>query len=100
MDSLVSTVRIFSEGIKTEFVLPRGKVVKSERIRMAYGKMMKNMDKRILKVNSRAVSIVRHGAEIISWTKIETEELDRKTRKLMTMYGTHHPRGDVVLANM
>ena len=67
---------------------------------MAYGKMMKNMDKKILKVNSRAVSIVRHGTGIISWTKIEAEELDWKTRKLMTMYGTHHPRGDVVLANM
>ena len=34
----------------------------------------------ILAINSRAVSIVRHGAGIISWTKMELEELDRRTR--------------------
>ena len=35
-------------------------------------------------INSRAVSIVRYGAGIINWTKMELEELDLKTRKLMT----------------
>ena len=49
----------------------------------------------ILAINSRAVSIVRYGAGIISWTKIELEEIDWRTRKLMTMYGTHHPKADV-----
>ena len=44
---------------------------------------------------SRAFSIVRYGAEIISWTKMELEELDRRTRKLMTMCGAHHPKADV-----
>ena len=33
----------------------------------------------ILAINSRAVSIVRYGAGIISWTKMELEELDRRT---------------------
>ena len=46
-------------------------------------------------INSRAVSIVRYGAGITSWTKSELEELDRKTRKLMTMYGVQHPKADV-----
>ena len=41
------------------------------------------------------VFIVRYGAEIISWTKMELEELDQKTRKLMAMYGAHHPKADV-----
>ena len=45
-------------------------------------------------INSRAVSIVRYEARIISWTKMELEELDRKTRKLMTMYGAQHPKAD------
>ena len=49
----------------------------------------------ILAINSRAVSIVRYGAGIISWTKKELEELDRKTRKLMTMYRAHHFKADV-----
>ena len=49
----------------------------------------------ILAINSRAVSIARYEAGIISWTKMELEELDRSTRKLMTMYGAHHPIADV-----
>ena len=36
-------------------------------------------------ISSRAVSIVRYEVGIINWTKIEFEELDRRTRKLMTM---------------
>ena len=46
-------------------------------------------------INSRAVAVVRYGAGIIKWTKLELEELDRKARKLTTMYGAHHPKGDV-----
>ena len=38
---------------------------------------------------------MRYGAGIISWTKTELEELDRRTRKLMTMYGAHHSKADV-----
>ena len=34
-------------------------------------------------INSRAVSMVRYGAGIINWTKMELKELDLKTRKLM-----------------
>ncbi|XP_069997569.1 uncharacterized protein [Penaeus vannamei] len=46
-------------------------------------------------INSRAVSVVRYGAGIIKGTKNELEEMDRKTRKLMTMYGAQHPKADV-----
>ena len=45
-------------------------------------------------INSRAVSIVRYGAGIIKWTKKELEELDRKTRKLMSMYSAQHLKAD------
>ena len=52
IDSLVNTVRILSEDIKMEFglskcgvlIMKRGKVVKSEGIRMPDGKMMKNIE--------------------------------------------------------
>ena len=47
------------------------------------------------RVKSRAVSTVRYEAGIISWTKIELEEIDRKTRKLMTIYGVQHLKADV-----
>ena len=46
-------------------------------------------------INSRAVFIVRYGVRIISWTKMELEELDWKTKKLITMYGAHYPKADV-----
>ena len=136
IDSLVNTVRIFSEDIKMEFVLPKcgvlimkgGKVVKSEGISMPDGykylgileadgvkhEEMKDQIKEeyirrvrnILKsklnggniisaINSRAVSIVRYGAGIINWTKMEFEELERKTRKLMTIYGAQYTKADV-----
>ena len=46
-------------------------------------------------INSRVVSIVRYGTGINKWTKNELKELDRKTRKLMSMYGAQHPKADV-----
>ena len=54
-----------------------------------------NRENIILAINARAVSIVRYGAGIISWTRMELKELDRKTRKLMTIYGAQHPKADV-----
>jgi len=146
IDSLVNTVRIFSEDIKMEFglskcgvlIIKRGKVVESDGLCMPDGAMMRNIEesgykylgvlevdgikhdqmkdqvkkeytrrvRNILKsklnggniisaINSRAVSVVRYGAGIIKWTKNELEEMDRKTRKLMTMYGAQHPKADV-----
>ena len=52
VDNLLNTVRIFSEDIKMEFLLPecgvliikRGKVVKSEGISIPNGKMLKNIE--------------------------------------------------------
>ena len=45
-------------------------------------------------INARAVSIVRYGASIINWTKTELRSMDRKTRKLLTIYGVLHPRAN------
>ena len=42
-------------------------------------------------INSKSVSIVKSGAVIICCTKMKLEELDRKTRKLMTMEGAQEP---------
>ena len=58
-------------------------------------KSKQNGEKIISAINSRAVSIVRCGAGVIKRTKNELEELDSKTRKLMTMYGPQHPKADV-----
>ena len=41
------------------------------------------------------MSIIRYGAGVLDWTKEELKSIDIKTRKLMTMNGSLHPRGNV-----
>ena len=49
----------------------------------------------ITAINSKAVPIVRNSAGMIKWTKEELGKMDRKTRKLVTVYRTLHPQADV-----
>ena len=147
IDSLVNSVRVFSDDIRMEFglskcavlIMKRGKVVRREGIDMPDGNIMKcveegngykylgileangikhnEMKDKVIKeyvrrlrtilksklnggniisaITSRAVSIIRYGAGIIEWTKAELQALDRKTRKMLTMHGAHHPKSDV-----
>ena len=46
-------------------------------------------------LNTWTVSILRYGAGILTWNKNELQEMDRKTRKLMTINKELHPRSDV-----
>ena len=54
-----------------------------------------NGKNKIKGINSWAVSLLRYGGGLISWKKEELQKLDRKSRKLMTMYGMLHPKSDV-----
>ena len=38
---------------------------------------------------------MRYGASIVKWAKSELDEIDRKTRKIMTLNKTLHPRSVV-----
>ena len=73
-----------ADGVKHEEMKDQ---IKKEYIRRVRNILKSKLNGRniILAINSRAVSIVRYGAGIISWTKIELEEIDWRTRKLMTM---------------
>ena len=46
-------------------------------------------------VNAWAVSLLRYSAAFVSWRKSEVQAIDRKTRKLVTVYGALHPKSDV-----
>ena len=46
-------------------------------------------------INTWAVSVLRYTAGIISWTVDDIHEIDRKTRKAMTMNRMLHPRANV-----
>ena len=54
---------------------------------MSLGKLKINGGSIISNINSRVASIVRYGAGITSWKKIELEEIDQKTRKMMMILG-------------
>ena len=42
-----------------------------------------------------AVPVLRYSFEIVNWHQEELQKLARKTRKLLTIYGQHHPKADV-----
>ena len=46
-------------------------------------------------VNTWAVSLLRYSAAFVSWRKSELQAIDRKTRKLFTIYGALHPKSGV-----
>ena len=46
---------------------------------------------KIMALNTWAVSILRYSAGILTWNKSELQEMDRKTRKFMTMNKELHP---------
>ena len=46
-------------------------------------------------INTWAVPVIRYTAGIINWTQTDLNNLDRKTRKQMTMCHALHPRSDV-----
>ena len=49
----------------------------------------------IMVPNTWAVFIMRYGAGIFKWNKNELHEIDRKTRKCMTIIKELHPKNDV-----
>ena len=46
-------------------------------------------------VNTQAVSLLRYSTAFVSWRKSELQAIDRKTRRLFTIYGALHPKSDV-----
>ena len=53
-------------------------------------------DNVIKDINSWAPSLLPYSGWIVNWTKSELAELDRKTRKLLTIYEAPHPRSNVI----
>ena len=45
-------------------------------------------------INSRAVAVASYSAGLVHWRKDVLHEIDRKTKKLLTIYRTCHPQSD------
>ena len=54
-----------------------------------------NEGNKVMAINTWAVTIFKYGAGIIQWSASEIKDLNRKSRKMMTMYGSLHPKSDV-----
>jgi len=50
---------------------------------------------KIQAIGSLAVPVLRYNFGIINWHQEELQKLDRKTRKILTIHGQHHPKADV-----
>jgi len=50
---------------------------------------------KIQAIGSLAVPVLRYSFGIVNWHQGELQKLDRKTRKLLTIHGRHHPKTDV-----
>ena len=46
-------------------------------------------------INSWAVLVVRYTAGIIDWTQVELEDINRKTRRLMSAHHALHPQSNM-----
>ena len=46
-------------------------------------------------INTWAVPLVRYSGPFLKWTRDERRQMDQRTRKLMDMHKTLHPRVDV-----
>ena len=119
IDSLVRTVHKLSTDIGMEFgirkcgiiILKRGKIVRLDKMKenemkektiKEYKRRLRlilksklNGKNKITAINTWAVAIFRYGAEIIDWKESELKSIDGKTRRMLTMYGAMHRKGDV-----
>ena len=43
-------------------------------------------------INTWAVTVVRYSAAFLRWSRLQLEEIDRRTRKLLTMHNRFHPK--------
>ena len=48
-----------------------------------------------MSINSWAVSVVRYSAGVVDWREKELKDIDIKTRKILTINGVFHRKGNV-----
>ena len=58
-------------------------------------KLKLNVGNTVTAINKWAVAIFRYGSGIIKWKSSELKDLDRKSRKTLTMYVGSPPKSDV-----
>ena len=50
---------------------------------------------KMIALNCYAIPVICYSAGILNWTQAELDDIDRKSRKLLTIYKGLHPKADV-----
>ena len=64
------------------------------RLRLVLGTKLSTKNK-IQAIGSLTVPVLRYSFGIVNWHQEELQKVDRKTNKLLTIHGQHHPKADV-----
>jgi hypothetical protein len=54
-----------------------------------------NARNKITAIGALAVPALKYSFDIINWRLEEIKQIDRETRKMLTMYKMHHPKADI-----
>ena len=78
-----------------------------EKLRMEYKRRVRkilqsklNGGNTVKAINTWAVSLLRYSAPFVNWTRSELKEMDRMTRKMMTMNRALHPKDSECRLNL
>ena len=78
-----------------------------EKIRKEYYRRIKlvlkselNAGYKITAINTLVVPVLTYSFNVIDWKLQEIKKIDRKTRKLLTIYRMNHPKADVDRINI
>jgi len=82
------------EGIQHQQMKERLKQEYNRRLRMIL-KSELNARNEITAIGALAVPVLRYNFGIINWRTEDIKIIDRKTRKILTMYKVHHPKADI-----
>ena len=63
------------------------------RLRMILSTELSSPNK-IMAINSLAISVLSYSFGVVNWSKTDVRGIDRKTRKILTMFKMHHPQAD------
>jgi hypothetical protein len=54
-----------------------------------------NARNKITAIGALVVPVLRYSFGIINWRLEEIKQIDRKSRKMLTLYKMHHPKADI-----
>jgi hypothetical protein len=82
------------EGVQHQQMKDRLKQEYNRRLRMIL-KSELNARNKITAIGALAVPVLWHSFGVINWRLEEIKQIDRKSRKMLTVYKMHHPKADI-----